>query len=487
MRFGFINNFKTRLVEDLSDRLGDITLYVEDPVGQITALRQAGFDIALTLFKTDEQGNEVRREIIYVDAAGPSSEIEGAYFIGAERAQEGTERREFDAGDGVELRLTAGSLSQIDGRGSIKIGNVSPSTAFSYVAIGNEVGAPAANTVSVGNSSHASDSADVAVGSEAQTQPRAGLPPGYITMPPNCTAIGRQSRAGQRAALAIGTNATAEGELSTAVGNLAVAKERFSQVLGGHSFAFSEGATALGSCAVALQENSIAMGSGAVATLPFGRKSTTIPYLSHEGFPTPAPLIKGYVMANDMTYREVLEAAIVRGTPAPGGFTVPDDLSAALDTVGQVSEQVVLGSSVIDLTDPSAMAFIVLPNRAMMFVDALDVVIMEASGAGGTPELQVSPYPGMPNTYLSGATITKKTVGGRHTFASGSEDGTQLLFISLAAAGTGTLKAKVVARGYIMEMQALDQAGLGEEADLVRFRTTPTGSRWGWPSGGSAA
>ncbi|MDP4557959.1 hypothetical protein Q9247_09715 [Halomonas meridiana] len=484
MQFGFINNFKTRLTQDVSTSSGGIR--IASSGDEISAILSTGRKLALTVVKKDEQGNEVKREIIYPYSVTTDSET-GDTLVLANRAQEGTELAEFHTGDAVELRLTAGSLSLIDDRGSIKVGNVATSSRYEYVAIGNDVGSPGSSAVSLGPSSHAPDSADVAVGSEAQTQPRAGLPPGYITMPPNCTAMGRQSRAGSRAAVAVGTNATAEGELSTAVGNLAVAKKRFSQVLGGHSFAFAEGGTALGSCAVALQENSIAMGSGAVATLPFGRKSTTIPYLSYEGFPTPDPLIKGYVMANDMTYREVLEAAIVKGTPTPGGFTVPDDLSAALDMVGQVSEQVVLSSTIIDLTDPNATAMIVLPNRAMMFVDALDVVIMEANGAGGTPELRVSPYPGTPNTYLSGAAITKHTVGGRHTFASSNDDGTQMLFVSLATAGTGTLKAKVVARGYIMEMSALDQTGLGEESDLVRFRPTPTASRWGWPSGGSSA
>ncbi|WP_301585020.1 hypothetical protein [Halomonas alkaliantarctica] len=484
-QFPLVNNYSTRLAADLN--ASHFNVFVEDqPVGVRERISQ-GHRVRLTLFKTDNNGKEVQREIVSVWSASETfdPDFDAGYRLAVDRAQEGTEAMDFAEGDGVEARLTAGSLSLLGENNGIAIGNVSggPGGNYGFVAIGHDVGRPAARAVSVGSSTRASGDDDLAVGAEANTTDREGLPPGYITMPPNCTALGRQSFAGTRAAVAVGTNATAEGVLSTAVGNLAVAKERFSQVLGGHSFAFAEGGTVLGSCSVALAENSVAMGSGAVSTLMFGRKSTAIPYLSHEGYPTPDPLIKGYVMANDLTYREVIEAAIVRATPFPGSIQVPQELSAALDTVGQISEQVVLGSNLIDLTDVNSTAAITLPDRAMLFVDAIDVVIMEASGAGGSPVIQLSPYPGTPNTYLSNATITKLSVGGRETFTPDNEDGTQMLFISVASAGTGTLKAKVVVRGYVMEMQALDQLGLGEEKDLVRFRPTPTNQRWGWTSG----
>lgn len=485
MNFGFINNFQARLVRDLDESPYGASIYITESVEEIKKIVPRRY-VALTLIKNDENGNEAQREIVYATGAGVASEVEGANFISIKRAQEGTEIQSFSAGDRVEARLTAGCFSFISDRGGIALGNPDiwmQHGAYSFVAIGKDVGDPGWGTVAVGAGTHAVNDRDVVIGSSAKTKLNNTLPPVMPSNPSNI-AIGYHAEAGIRAALSVGSDATAKGFISAALGHGAVAFERMSQAVGGHSYAYGEGATGIGFGAVALAENSIALGAGAVATLPFGRKSTTMPYLSLEGFPRPDPLVKGYRMANDITYRQQMTAAILGVGATPQELiNIPDEVNAALDTAGQISEQVVLGSTLMDLADANSTAAIVLPERAMVFVDSFDVVIMEADDPGGTPAIQISPHPGAPNTYLSNAAVTKQSVGGRNTFAPESADGTQMLFISLSAAGTGLLKAKIIVRGYIMEMGPLDQSGLGSHEVLTRTLPTPTGERWGWPGG----
>ena len=88
----------------------------------------------------------------------------------------------------------------------------------------------------------------------------------------------------------------------------------------------------------------------------------------------------------------------------------------------------------------------------MMFVDAFDVVIVEASGATGAPEIQIGPDDADPADYLAATVITKTAMGGRETFEPLTSDGVTTLRVSVVTAGTGTLSAKVVVRGYVMEI-----------------------------------
>ncbi|WGI23623.1 hypothetical protein QEN58_09660 [Halomonas alkaliantarctica] len=164
------------------------------------------------------------------------------------------------------------------------------------------------------------------------------------------------------------------------------------------------------------------------------RKKNAIPYLSKEPFPIP----------------EVYQSQL------PPGLSLRDALRPQLgdipDIVGLVSQQVIFGTYPIDLTNDTANAVIELPANTLLLPDAIDVVIVESDGAGGTPEIQVGPNDAEPDSYLATTAINTTAIGGRETFEPLTRDGMTSLRVSVVIAGTGTLSAKVVVRGYVMEI-----------------------------------
>lgn len=100
----WINNWASALLQPLA--AGATTVEVDpSAAARLTGLGSGGYYL-LTLIGTDELGNENAWEIVCVTAAAG-----GALTI--ERAQEGTAAREWPAGTGLELRITAGVLSEI--------------------------------------------------------------------------------------------------------------------------------------------------------------------------------------------------------------------------------------------------------------------------------------------------------------------------------------------------------------------------------------
>lgn len=104
MRFGFLNNFAAQLAAPVADDATEIELST-GAEAIATALENADA-VALTLFATDSQGNETKREVVYATAVTES-------VVAVEREQEDSTVATFTAGDGVESRLTAAPLQQM--------------------------------------------------------------------------------------------------------------------------------------------------------------------------------------------------------------------------------------------------------------------------------------------------------------------------------------------------------------------------------------
>lgn len=101
-----------------------------------------------------------------------------------------------------------------------------------------------------------------------------------------------------------------------------------------------------------------------------------------------------------------------------------------------------LASPVWNITPPS-------PNRLLL--DAIEIVISESSGAGGTPQFTVGTDAGSPGNILPTTGITKTAVGGREVHEPLIRDALTQLRIAVTSPGTGTTyRAWVVLRGYLL-------------------------------------
>lgn len=105
MRFGFLNNFATQIATPVADT--DTSIELAAGAADIATALQNADAVALTLFATDAQGNETKREVVYATAATPP-------MVTVTRAQEDTTALAFDPGDGAEGRLTAQPLNDME-------------------------------------------------------------------------------------------------------------------------------------------------------------------------------------------------------------------------------------------------------------------------------------------------------------------------------------------------------------------------------------
>ncbi len=357
-------------------------------------------------------------------AVGERSTVtaEGGVAVGSDARANGT------------AALAVGRATRATGDHSIAVGSGANTASFEAIAIGRGASCGNVKSVALGVGASAFGSSDVCVGENSNT---AG---------PGATAIGSGAAARANGASSFGQYSYSDSQNATALGVNSSAMANFSLSLGASSGAFGAASSALSPAAVTLQEGSVAIGLAAVSTLAGGRKSNALPYLSFEPFPTPQPLIDEGLIPSGVPYKQLVEAA--------GGAAIPDAL-------GLVSEQIVLGSDLIDLTDGAASTQIYLPPRAMFFVDAFDVVVVSAISAGGSPSIQIGPDSLSESAYLTPSAVTKTAAGGRQVFSPAVQDGVTSLRVSVANAGTGTLSVKVIARGYVMEMEALDQSAIG--------------------------
>lgn len=123
------------------------------------------------------------------------------------------------------------------------------------------------------------------------------------------------------------------------------------------------------------------------------------------------------------------------------------------DAVRQSCAQVVIATDPLDLTNNTAAVTLDLPAGTMFFIAAIDVVIVGSDTPGGTPEISVGPDDVTPAAYLAATPVGKSAVGGRETHSPLVSDGVTSLRVATSTAGTGTTyQAKIVFRGYVMEL-----------------------------------
>lgn len=230
--------------------------------------------------------------------------------------------------------------------------------------------------------------------------------------------------------LALGVNAEANGSASIVIGKGSQANSEGAMAIGRNAMASSPGSLAMGDGAQANPPEVTAIGIGANAQVPYsvalGRSATTT--------------VMGGLQTNALSYLPYMYDQTGENAGSPPTAS------------RQAAMQVVVGTDALDVTDSAAVATFELPANTILLPDAFDVVVVESDGPGGAPEIQIGPDDTAPADYLASTPISKTEVGGREVFEPLSRDGITSLRVSVATAGTGTLSAKVVLRGYVMEI-----------------------------------
>lgn len=248
MRFGFLNNFATQIAAPVAET--DTTIELSNGGDLIAAALQDADAVALTLFATDSQGNETKREVVYATAVAVG-------VVTVERGQEGTEAQVFTPGVGVEARLTAAQLNNVlqgvagfvppGYAGAVALGSAYEYENQSFLA----AQAVARGALALGSGTYATADSAVAIGSKMF----AAL--SWDSEPVSVAA----AQANGAGSVAIGPGAEASASLSVAVGD-------GSKAYGVRGVSLA-GATASGisSCAIGLNsetqgEQSLALNGG---------------------------------------------------------------------------------------------------------------------------------------------------------------------------------------------------------------------------------
>ena len=244
MRFGFINNFAAQIAAPLTDTATEVELSTgADAIATLLGNADA---VALTLFATDSQGNETKREVVYATAATPP-------MVTIERAKEDTTPVAFSAGDGTEARLTASVLNNMPQGvtgfvppgygGAVALGAAYEDDGQSFQA----AQAVALGALALGSGAYATDKSAVAIG---------GALFAALSWDSEPVSVGA-AQANGAGSVAIGPGAEASASLSVAVGD-------GSRAYGVRALALA-GGSANGEASVAMGGGSNSQGQGAVA------------------------------------------------------------------------------------------------------------------------------------------------------------------------------------------------------------------------------
>ncbi|TFH84727.1 hypothetical protein EQG41_20880 [Billgrantia azerbaijanica] len=477
MRYAFINNFEQILAQAVADTDTTITL---DGGGSQMSNASADLVYVLTLFHVDSNGNETAREIVHV--TGVSGDT-----LTVERAKEGTTAQAWAVGDGVSQRLTAEVLGRYELLPRLPADH--DAEAIRWVGLDHDMSklTPtglqywAADTLVIGQAPELYDGASeywggsTVVGSWAIGRGSGVTAVGAYAGSPygdDCdesTALGAYAVAAALGATAVGAMPEAFGEKSIAIGyDAAVGSQS------GDPQADGMGAIAAGAGASATKNYGVALGAGASASgveaVAVGRQSgASADYAGALGPASAATAVRASAFGVFARASAVESVALGPGpdTTLEGGMTmgalpyvakVP--VSAGWESgytspaaCRQSAAQVVLATHALDLTTAGDTVTLDMPANAMLFIDSIDVVIVASDTAGGSPEISVGPDDVTPAAYLASTPVTKTAVGGRESHTPLVADGVTSLRVATAVAGTGTTyQAKIVFRGYVMEL-----------------------------------
>ncbi|NIC05272.1 hypothetical protein [Billgrantia bachuensis] len=495
MRYGFVNNFAQALAAPLAE--GSTTLSLD---GGGSLLSNAGADLGytLTLFQVDDQGEETAREIVLVTGvSGNDLTIVGE--------QEGTVRPSggWLAGTKVEARLTALGLISLDFRNasSIVLGEGAQNDATNCLAGGRYAYNGKSGSVAWGDGASTWGQYSASFGRNAATNADSALAGGSGALASGLASVawgsgcqvsgdysacfgGQGSVSGARGTAggytasvsaqwgaAYGYGSSVSGEHGLAMGHNAAVYQSEGIAAGngassnaGQAIAQGAGASAFGARGVATgagaqaAEDSSAYGGGADAS---GGKSCAMGANSTAQPPQSSAFGADTISAN---VGQTLLGYGAGGSAVPGGLIVhglahlvstpthPADAAAPAIT-RQSAAQVVIATEPLNLTDDTAAVELALPSGALLFIDGFDVVVVGSDGAGGSPEISIGPNDVTPAEYLASTPVSLTAVGGRESHAPLVANGIASLRVATTVAGTGTTyQAKVVVRGYVMEL-----------------------------------
>jgi len=410
MRYGFVNNFEQILAADLA--AGATTMTLDGGGADLSA---ASADLVYTLTLDDGAG---KVEIVHVTGASGND-------LTIVRAQEGTTGQTWAVGTAVGLRLTAGIIAgcvRTDGNSTVSKGATVGAGVEWAVSIGDGASVAANEAMALGSASSAAGQFSSALGPYSGTTAAGveGVAVGGGLVDANSgVSIGPYSFCYAEFGLAAGAYAAAYGTETFAAGYAAAVNNSASEgsmaagayaVVDNASFATSLGYESYGSA-----DFGVSLGGHAENVIPGGFRLTALGYL-------PA-------------------------TPIANAATFP------ASAVPRASQQVVINTDALDLTDEAAAVTLDLPPNTMLFIDAIDVVITGSDTPGGSPEVTVGPDEVTPAVYLAATPVAKTAVGERETHSPLVADGVSSLRVATSTAGTGTTyQAKIVFRGYVMEL-----------------------------------
>jgi hypothetical protein len=442
MRYGFINNFSQTLAAELAAGATEMTLD-----GGGSSLSNASADLVYTLTLDDAAGTV---EIVHVTGATGND-------LTIERGKEGTADAAWPSGTTVEMRVTAGVMGWLDVRKSdpdtnnVVLGGATNESNDSYASC-VIVGESAYNNDSTGSNSYENTivgawagagqwaesvilgtGADlrfgsspvyggVAVGAYSSVRGDSGqsVAVGYSARvnadSPDSVAVGSSARVGFNSpgGSSFGAGAEANAPESVAIGHNANTTGDNSVAVGLDADSRATDGVALGPRSLVVADGGVALGPGAQCLIPGGLRVHGVPYLSNA-------------------------IADASAGAQPG-------------VANRSSSGIVIQTDPLDLTDGAAVVTLDMPTGTMLFIDAIDVVIVSSATPGGAPEIRIGPDDVTPADYLAATPVTATAVGERLTHAPLVADGVTSLRVETATAGTGTLAAKVVFRGYVMEL-----------------------------------
>lgn len=354
-----------------------------------------------------------------------TAEGDGALAIGGSNAfvsESGRTERGYSKGAYAKsyMAIAIGAGSQAEGNSSVAINTYSYATGYGSIAISEAAEATAGQTIALGPYAKSTASDAITIGAYSETTGSTGVTLGVNASNGGegavCLGPYTATNTGTIYSVAIGESALVDsGSNNVAIGERAAVGGVYATAVGGNSWAPGEG--------------SIALGAGAYAAVPSGCRITGIQYLPK-------------LVETDASLR-------------PGSYYNPTSnaFNHVADAALRTSGQITLATDALDLTVVGSTYTLSLPVGTMMFIDALDIIVVGADGAGGASEIQVGADASTPANYLAATPITSITVGGREVHESLTTGGVTSLRAEVVTAGTGTdYKAKVVARGYVMEI-----------------------------------
>lgn len=480
MRYGFINNFETTLAAELA--AGATTMEISEGGADLSG---ASADLVYTLTLFDVTSGAT--EIVYVTGATSNT-------LTVERGKEGTTDAAWPSGSQVEMRVTAeavnafwassgltsggalgalGTGSNASADGAVAIGPDSTASGLRSVAVmaGTAAGEDA---MAIGPASSVYAARGIAIFGEVYGADSIALMGGYTGGAGSFSAGAGSNAAGDNAIALMGGSAGGDGSFAWGVGADAYASGAFAAGAGSSA---GEGCSAIGPDSVA--QYSASFGTGFAAsknafaapgTISIGEDAQSQAPAGQswgKGASSLAPEnVASGPWATAPTPYSVALGPYASTANVPGGFQLnalsylratPDDTGTyggpAPSASRRASQQVVIATDPLDLTDDTDTVTLDLPQNTLLFIDTIDVVITGSDSPGGSPEITIGPDDVTPAAYLAATTLTKTAVGERETHSPLVTSGVTSLRVATSTAGTGTTyMAKVILRGYVMEL-----------------------------------